>query len=291
MKTELSVLIRLLEDPDPEIYLKMTEKILAHGNNAIPELEKASFSAKSNDHFDRINRLLSQLDFERLEKRIDLWKNSKAGSMLEGINLITEITEGNAPFEEITQRIHAIKNKIWLEFSDKLTALEKIRVINHFLFTIYGYTIKTDGSEHPLNYSLHKLLTDKAGAPDSIYLLYEIICRMLDLPVFGIYAVGLNYLAYLDIPYIIQGDFDPSKEKVLFFIDPVNYGRPMGKNNLQRFMFRQLASVGDKMLIPISDRRFVRNYAEHLYEKCIIADKNEPADKLETIIKSWKPSY
>lgn len=290
MKTELIHLINLLEDPDPEIYHSMTEKIMAFGSNAIPELEKASFSAKSNEHFERINRLLSHLDFERLEKRIDLWKDSNTG-ILEGINLISEIIEPNAPFGEISEHIAEIKNKIWLELSDKLTALEKIRVVNYFLFTVYGFKVKKNVPEHPLNFSLHKLLADKTGAGDSIYLLYEIICRMLDLPVFDLNTHGLQFLVYLDVPYLIPHNFDPSREKALFYISPEDSGKPLEKDDIQFIMFRELAGLGEKMLKPASDRKFVRNYAQHLYEKCVIAEKRELADKLEQILTSWKPTY
>ena len=290
MKSELIHLINLLEDPDPEICQSMTEKILSYGRDAIPELEKASFSAKSNEHYERITLLLSILDFERLERRINLWKESKEG-ILEGINLITEITEPNAPFGEISERIGEIKNKIWLELSDKLTAFEKIRVVNYFLFTVYGFKVKKKGPEHPLNLSLHKLLTDKIGNRDSIYLLYEIICRMLNLPVFGLRMTDLPFLVYLDIPYLIPSNFDPSKGKVLFYISPEDSGKPMKKDGIQYVMLINFPKLGEEMLMPASDKKFVRNYAKHLHEKCVIAKKRELADKLELIITSWKPAY
>ena len=54
---DITFIVKLLEDPDEEVYRSLSQRILAHGTSAIPLLEKECLEAKSRDHYDRINQL------------------------------------------------------------------------------------------------------------------------------------------------------------------------------------------------------------------------------------------
>ena len=71
-------------------------------------------------------------------------------------------------------------------FHEKMTHLEKVKVINDVLFDDYKFQGDKRNYHSPENSSLGKLLQNKKGNPLSISILYIEIARQLNLPIMGI---------------------------------------------------------------------------------------------------------
>ena len=107
MTHEYNILIKLLEDPDPEVYNVLTERILEHGTDIIPYLEDAGKSSLSKFHFERINQLTSEIIFRDNKERLASWIQDGGVDLVEGFYFLHRIIHPDSKQSEI---IDAIQN-------------------------------------------------------------------------------------------------------------------------------------------------------------------------------------
>lgn len=286
MKDEMSLLISLLEDPDHEIYQRMSQQILAEGEKALPLLEEALLSASSSDHFDRIDKLISEIYFRRLMNRLKDWIYGEK-DLLSGITLVTEIIDSEKESEKIIKTLSDLRNEIWVELSSKLTALEKTIIVNHFLFTKANFQIYTPAKDQPKNFSLAKLVSDKSGSEQSVFAAYTIIVRMLGLPIYFVNVPGGSLLAYLDIPITPKAGFKPDQVQTLFFISPIEKGRILGSKELRHYLNDQYPDFNYHDIKAISDLQYVEYYASLIARSCNKSGKQELEAKIRKLLTLW----
>ncbi len=286
MKDELSLLISLLEDPDPEIYRRLSQQIFSSGEKAIPLLEKACFSASSRDHFDRMDQLLAELYFRRIKDRLKVWISGDK-DLLTGITLVTEIMDSEKASEKIIKILSDLRNEIWVELNNKLTALEKTRIVNHFFFTKENFKVKTTIQAHPKDFSLSRLVSDKSGTEQSVFAAYTIIVRMLGLPIYGVNIPGTSILAYLDFPFTSKPGYVPASVKPLFFISPVEDGRILGTEEVRLYFSELYPDIAYKEVKAISDLQFVEQYTIQIARSCRKSGKKELENKLRELLTLW----
>jgi hypothetical protein len=73
---EVKSLIRLLDDPDKEIYEHVHEKLLSLGTEAIEYLESAFEEAFDPIQQDRLANLVHEIQFGLLKNDLKLWHQS-----------------------------------------------------------------------------------------------------------------------------------------------------------------------------------------------------------------------
>ena len=86
--TEVNSLIRLLDDPDAEVYEHVHQKLLSFGNEAIEYLENAFGQAFDPIQQDRIANLVHEIQFGTVKNDLKLWYQSGAFDLLQGILII-----------------------------------------------------------------------------------------------------------------------------------------------------------------------------------------------------------
>ena len=83
--TEVNSLIKLLDDPDSEIFSHVHEKLLSYGPEAIHYLESAFEEAFDPIQQERIANLVHEIQFGTLKNDLKLWYQSGAFDLLQGI--------------------------------------------------------------------------------------------------------------------------------------------------------------------------------------------------------------
>ena len=137
--SDLNSLIALLDDPDSEIFKVVSEKIVTQGIGVVPQLENAWEKAHNEIVQDRIENLIQTIQFNSTFDSISLWINSETQDLLEGAFLIARFQYPELTLSSIEKEIEKIRRDAWLEINDNLTALEKVKVINHILFDVYNF--------------------------------------------------------------------------------------------------------------------------------------------------------
>src|ERR1700677_4997571 len=130
-KKEVNALINLLDDPDERIFSTIKGKILDLGEKAIPVLEDAWESSVSLLLQTRIENIIHRIQFDKTLEAIAEWKQKDSPDLLEGAILIARYQYPELDESKVTEGIRQLHQDVWLEMNDQLTALEKIRVINH----------------------------------------------------------------------------------------------------------------------------------------------------------------
>lgn len=287
MKDNIDILIRLLEDPEPEVFRSVSQQVFLFGEAAIPDLEKATLKALSEDHFNRINNILSELYFIRIKNKLRKWIKEER-DLLTGITLITEIIEPAKSTEKTVKFLSDLRNEIWIELSNNLTALEKTRIINHFFFTKYNFSVKEKSQLHPMNFSLSRLITERSGSRESLFAAYSIITRMLGLPIFGVSIPNKLLLSYLDIPFTPKIGFEPGRVSPLFLISPGEEGKILSTKELEHYLSKLYPKIEKYEINAISDLDFVFIYGSMLVEACRQSGKKLLESQIKELLSLWR---
>lgn len=234
---------------------------------------------------ERIETLIQEIQFRSIISELREWVSKGGENLLYGVFLIAKYQYPDLYFSEIEERIEILRKDAWLEIHEKLTALEKVRVINHVLFAVHKFTGNTSNFYSPSNSYINHVLETKKGNPITLAVIYSVLAQRLGMPVFGV-NLPLNYiLAYEDPTYLDDPD------RILFYINPYNRGKVLSRKEIEFFLFEQKLELRPDCFVPCSNvvtmERILRNLY-FSYEKMGYEEKTVQINKLLEIIERNK---
>ncbi len=280
---ELNALIRLLDDPDEKIYGQIREKIYTYGPEAIPSLENAWENSFDNLIQGRIENLIREIQFEGIVDQMSKWKENNSRDLLSGFLLLTEYQYPDIDRDKLSRKVAQIIQDVWLELNNELTALEKIKVINHIIFDIHKFSGNKSNFYAADNFYLKNLLESKKGNPISLGVLYIIVAQSLKIPIYGVDLPKHFILAYSD--EITEGNVTVSSDEALFYINPFNYGAVFTQNEIDLYVKQLGIKKKDKYYKPCDNVSILRRMITELifaYQKSGNTDK---AGELKSLLK------
>lgn len=277
-KNELSALISLLDDPDEKIFQEIREKIKSIGSEVIPLLENAWETSFDSLLQNRVENLIHTIQFESINQDLSIWAQAGGHDLLSGVLLIARYQYPDLNEKKVRAHIDQMRNDVWLELNANLTALEKVRVINHIVFDVHGFSGNTQNFHAPQNSYINNVLESKKGNPLSLSILYTIIAQGLNIPIFGVNLPEHFILAYVEesthLP-ILAGNPSP---KVIFYINPFSKGSAFSYKEIDSFL-KQLKLEPDKMYYePCSNIDMISRLIRNLifsFEKLGYPDKSK----------------
>ncbi|MCF8391852.1 MAG: transglutaminase-like domain-containing protein [Bacteroidales bacterium] len=279
---EINALINLLDDPDKQVSELVTQKISERGIELIPKLEKAWELAINQEFQQKIEDMIQFIQFENIKTELNIWKASSEKDLLNGAFLIAKYQYPDLEFSEIQKQIEKIRKDVWLEIHQGLTALEKVKIMNHILFSIHRFNKNASNFYSPGNSFINQVLETKKGNPISLSVIYSSIAQSLDMPVYGV-NLPLNYvLAYVD-PYYVD---DP--DGILFYINPYQRGTILNRKDINLFLERQQLEKKPEYFKPCTNEITIERMLRNLlfsYEKIGYKNKLSEINELINIIK------
>jgi len=280
---EIASLIKLLDDPDPEIFNHIEDKLLNYGYSAISYLEKAweqSFDALLQE---RIENLVHKIQYQNVKEDLSLWHQSGGFDLLRGILIVNKYQYPDLDEQKIINQIEVIKRDIWLQMMYDGSPIEKIKLINHVFYTIYGFSGNTTNHKDPQNSYLSQVLESKKGNQISLAIIYSIIAQKLDIPIYGVNLPQHFILAYED-----ENEKAADENGILFYINVFNKGYVFGKKDIDQFL-KQLNIQPEKFFYePCSNTEIIKRVLRNLissYEELGSEEKvKELRDLLEVLI-------
>jgi len=274
---EVTSLIRLLDDPDGEIFEHVHHKLLSFGNEAIEYLELAWEKAFNPVLQERIANLVHEIQFGIIKKDLQLWYKGGAFDLLRGALIINRYQYPDLDEQLVINQIEAIKRDIWIQMMNEASPAEQIKLINHVFYNIYGFSGNTSNHQDPQNSYISQVIETKKGNQISLAIIYSIIAQKLDIPVYGVNLPQHFILAYLD--ETMQSGFESG---ILFYINAFNKGFIFGRRDVDMFL-KQLNLKFDKQFYePCSNtdiiKRVIRNLIsayEHLGSEEKVSELNE----------------
>lgn len=225
---ELKALITLLEDPDEEVFSHVSRHILEQGPTAVPALEKLWEVTTDEQLQERLEWLIQYIQTSLVEKNLETWVAGGGDNLLEGALHVARLQYPEITYAELYRVLDDIRQDIWLELNPHLTALEKVRIINHFLYDIYKFSPNTLNFYAPQNSFINQVLESRKGNPISLGIIYICVAQMLEIPIYGVNLPRNFVLAYRD-------EF-ASPDAILFYINPYNRGIVLGRREIDLFL-------------------------------------------------------
>ena len=227
---ELEALIILLEDPDMQVFDNVSNRLIELGEVVVSPLEKRWEITLKPDLQERIENVIRKIQFNTLQRGMDSWKSGGGTDLLFGAYLVARFQYPELQYEQLNEKIEKIKKDIWLELNNDLTALEKVKVINYFLYDIHRFDKSLKKAHTPQLYLLNHVIDTCKGSPVMLGLIYAELARRLNLPIYGVNLPRNFVLCYYDPEY----HEDPNN--ILFYINPSDKGSVLGMKELKHFL-------------------------------------------------------
>ncbi len=280
-KKDIRALIHLLDDPDDEVSNVVTCSLRELGTDIIPELENAW--EKTIDHYyqRKIENIIQDIQFMNVKNNLADWKESGASDLLEGACWIARYQYPYLENVDVQRSIQMISDDIWLELNNKLTALEKIRIINHFIYDVHRLSRNHKNIHSPRNSFINLVLEGKKGNPLSLGIIYLLVAKNLDIPVCGINLPKIFLLAYLDDQLSRRNK--TSFREVLFYINPYQRGSVLGEREIDHYLAQQKIAPKKSFYTPCSNKTIIERLLLNLvlsYEKSGYREKSEDMKEL-----------
>lgn len=255
---EIKALIRLLDDPDSVVFDTVSSNLQKKGIEIIPELERAWETTLNEEVQSRLENIIQRIQTVYVKEKIAEWINREKPDLLEGAYYIAKSKYPELKFPEIENSIENIRKDAWLEINENLTALEKVKVLNHILFKTHKFSINHANLNDPQNNFLNYVLQTRKGNPVSLGILYLIIAQKLEIPVYGVNLPRNFILAYMD-EYKQPETFDEKTEQhILFYINPFNRGAVLGRREIDFFLKQQKLKPKKNFYIPCSNVEIIQ---------------------------------
>ena len=283
---ELESLIKLLDDPDEEISQHVEARLLSYGNEVIEYLESAweqSFDALLQE---RIENLVHKIQYQSVKKELELWYQSGSFDLLQGVIIINKYQYPDMDPLKIINQIEEIKREIWLQMVYDMSAIEKVKIINHVLYSIYNFSGNTTNHQDPQNSYISQVLESKKGNQISLAIIYSVIAQKLDIPIYGVNLPQHFILAYID-----EAKEYISEEGVLFYINAFNKGFIFSRRDVDSFLRQLNLPPAKGYYEPCKNEDIIRRILRNLissYSKLGYDDKVKEVEELLAVVEAEK---
>ncbi|TCO08897.1 transglutaminase-like domain-containing protein [Natronoflexus pectinivorans] len=283
-KNKIQALITLLDDPNEEIFSTVEGELLKEEVDIIPDLEKAWEMTFDSTHQKRLENLIHNIQFKNVKSGFRNWLANSEDDLLYGAFLVSKYQYPELTYESINDKINQLRKDVWLELNDHLTALEKVRIINHILFDVHGYTRNNSNFMAPQNSFICDVLDTRKGNPISLSVIYSVIALRLGIPVYGVNLPKNFILAYLDDAADLNNVAQDTEMSVLFYINPINKGAVLGRKEIEFFVKQQKLEPKVNYFLPCSNKDIVQRMLNNIYYAYETAGHKEKANEMQELL-------
>ena len=278
-KKEIKALISLLDDPDESVFKEVSVKFLSLGQDVIPVLEDAWEHSFDTLIQNRIENIIHQIQFDIIKDELKHWAKPDQQNLLEGALLIARYQYPDIDLSKINKQLAQIKKDVWVEMLETLTALEKVKIINHILFEVHNFSGNTTNYHAPQNSYINNVLETKKGNPLLLSIIYTIVAQMLEIPIYGVNLPEHFILCYVDVEHMgVPSTEGNQGSNVLFYINPFSKGAVFGQKEVDAFLMQLKLAPLAMFYEPCSNLEIIKRLLRNLiasYEKLGYPDKSE----------------
>lgn len=251
---ELDALLSLIDDPDGEVYLSVSGKLIDYGLPIKPNLEHLWETTPDVEVQNRIESIIHRLQLTALEKELTCWAETGYQDLLTGALLIAKYNQPDLSFQPTLDSIEKFRKNIWLELNSFLTPLEYANVLKNILYVYFEFS----GSE--LNYQktdeflINKVIEQKKGNTITNAIVYQSLCKQLSISASIVAIPKLLLLAFYPSD-ISEKQF--TKEDIHFYVDPTT-GHPFSQYDIQRYFEKMDVAPIPSYFQPLSNKKIIQ---------------------------------
>nr|WP_121269615.1 transglutaminase-like domain-containing protein [Pedobacter schmidteae] len=279
---EINALIKLLDDPDQEVFQQVEKRLLEYGPQVVDFLETEWEHSLDTLLQERIENIVHKIQFQSVREDLNLWYQSGAFDLLQGALVINRYQYPDLDEQKLILQIEEIKREIWMGLQYEMSSIEKIKLINHVFYNVYGFSGNTKNHHDPQNSYISQVLESKKGNQISLAIIYSTLAQKLDIPVYGV-----NLPQHFILGYIDESKREDHEFGVLFYINAFNKGAIFGKHDVDQFLRQLNLDPLPGFYAPCSNveiiRRIIRNLVS-AYENLGSTEKVEELKQLQEIL-------
>ena len=282
---QISALIRLVEDPDPNVFGHVKNKLIELGKEVVPSLEntieiRRHQFAFDTDHVDRIKHIIDEIHFNHVKVELEQWRASSNRDLMKGSLIISKFEFPQLDELSIHKEIEQIQQKVWLEISEENTAFEIVKIFNHVLFDICGFESSRDNFYSAENSYINQVLSTRKGNPLSLSILYSVIAQRLQIPIYGVNLPNHFVLGFVDEFQTLKMLGLNDDRNILFYINPFSKGRIFDHNEIENYLRSLNLPLQKNYFEPCSNTDILRRMLTNL---TYAYSKNGEEEKVEGI--------
>lgn len=268
---EISALLQLIDDPDQEVFETVASRILHYGPRIIPNLESLWEETPDEALQERIEMLIHRVHYQGLQADFKQWSCEKEPDILQGALLVARYRFPGLSADSILYEIDKIKRNIWLELNNYLTPLEQINVLNSMVYSYFGMKGAEISYGRPNQFFINHVVETRKGNAISIGILYQSLCKQLDIPVCTVGIPKQFILGYFNHPIDLSFSVDWQTQGIQFFIDPLQ-GQIYTLKDIETYLKRIDIPFEEGFFLPLTGKGIIKLLLQEL-AKCYENDK------------------
>jgi hypothetical protein len=239
MKTQttldIDAVIKLLDDPNEEIYSVVSMKLFDEGIETIKSIEKIWGNCQDPVISKRVFEITQRINHKYVVEEMRKWAYEGKHDLLKGAFWLARYQYPETDFTDSEATIATMINDARSVMLSENTPLEKIAILNHVFFQTHGISRTFSTVNNPENFFINNVIHSRKGNFFSLGLLYGGIGQRLGLPLLPLNLPDNFALAYLD-PELSH--LPINENSALFYINPANKGAIFGKAEINDFLTR-----------------------------------------------------
>ena len=293
---EIDALISLIDDPDISVYTHVRERIVSYGEEIIPRLENFwEINSFGLEFQQRIEDIIHVIQFDAVYKSLERWSREGGSDLFEGALMVARYQYPDLDETDVRDKLSKLRQDIWLELNDELTALEKVKVFNHILFEVHGFRGNKKNYHAAQNSYINSVLETHKGNPLSLSIIYIVLAESLGVPVYGVNLPNHFILAYVDefnIMQFLESKLNPTAEKtdILFYINAFSKGTIVHRNEITSYIEQIKVDSKPEFYNPCDKRTIVLRLINNLifsYDRLGYPEKVEELKKLFRAVEQF----
>jgi len=284
---ELKALLHLLDDPDKEVYDTVSDKIVHYGKEVIPKLEHLWESTEDGSVQERIEDIIHKVNFNEVSMNFEKWNKAEKPGLLGGALLLANYRFPLIDEDSIRKTIKSIYQSCWLELNNYLTPLEQINIVNSIFYNMYKFKGHELDENKPNHYYVNEVIETRQGNNYSLGVIYQILCEMLDIPVYAIQLPKQYILAYYDTIHDFFKKDDKPLHKIQFYIDPSS-GMIYTQNDVNVFVNKYEIATDENSFLPLSNKAILYKKIEALVQVYQLLHEEDKVAELTKLLSFYR---
>jgi regulator of sirC expression with transglutaminase-like and TPR domain len=249
--SEISSLIRLLDDRDPYVTDQVGNRLVELGTEAVPFLEIAS----RGENLTLKTRALEILGRIAPQQLADSFRNLSRTpddiDLEKGILLLMQFGHPSAEPERVRRQLDQLAEGLAPKIQPEQPASQVLGQLTSYLFHQHGFHGNQDNYIDPDNSYLDTVLKNKTGLPITLSALCILIGQRLKIPIVGI-----------GLPYHFIAQYNAADDSILF--DPFHKGRILTPEKCSEMVRGFGIPFEDHHLLPVTHREILRRMIQNL---------------------------
>ena len=285
---EIASLVRLLDDPDENIFDQIKEKLMEIGPECIPSLEKARFEDNYGDLFiSRAEHLIHDIGFGTLKKVHEKWLKFPV-KLIDGVTQLDQYFFPNITASFIQHEINEMIKDIQPYIHLNMTPMEIVKLINQVIYEIYKVKGDKKNYHDPKNSSFGHLLQHKRGNPLTISMLYIELARHMNIPIKGVNLPNHFIVGYLRDSSLMNTGTSYKREDILFYINPFSKGVILKHSDIDDFLKEIRLDYNEYYFIPCDHKDITKRMLTNLIYSYRKSENTQIKNDLKSILELYK---